>query len=131
MHSRCGETMRRLYTTAELRRLGITESAIRCSLKKGRLTRVIPGVYVKGPEPPSPLEEAAAVVAATGGIASGSLAGVLLEIDGVTLCGPDVIVSPEGSGRRPGVRRRTFPAERVVRAHGIPCTDGLQTLVDL
>ncbi len=36
-----------------------------------------------------------------------------------------------GNGRRPGARRRDLDPARVISRHGIPCTDGLQTLLDL
>ena len=64
-------------------------------------------------------------------VASGSLAGVLHGLDAVELRGPDFTVAPTASGRRPGARRRILPAHRVVAADGVPCTDGVQTLVDL
>lgn len=56
-----------------------------------------------------------------------ALAGILLEFDGVTLHGPVVTVSPTS----PGVRRRRLPPERSTSVRGLPCTDGLQTLLDL
>jgi hypothetical protein len=80
---------------------------------------------------PTPLERAVAVVVATGGVASGRLAGVLLGLDSVVLDGPDVTVPSTCSGRRNGVRRRDLPPERVTTVDGIRCTDALQTLVDL
>jgi hypothetical protein len=43
----------------------------------------------------------------------------------------DVTVLPGRRSSRPGVRRRVLPPERIVVISGIPCTDGLQTLVDL
>ena len=51
-------------------------------------------------------------------VARGGLAGVLYGLDNVGLDG------------RP-VRRRPLPDERIVRVGGLPCTDGVQTLVDL
>jgi hypothetical protein len=109
----------------------MTLSAIRFHVKKGRLTRVIKSVYVQGPARPSPLERAVAVVIATSGVASGCLAAVLLNLDGVRLRGADVTVGATQSGRRAGVRRRHLATERIVVVNGVRCTNGLQTLVDL
>ncbi len=52
------------------------------------------------------------------GVATGRLAGVLLGLDGIELGG-----MPR--------RRRGIPPERVLEIGGVPCADGLQTLVDL
>ncbi len=123
--------LRPMYTLDELRRRGLSNSAIRWAVRKGRLTPVVRSVYAAGPQPPTSLERAVAVVFATRGIASGRLAGQLLDIDAVTLHGPDVSVQPTASRSRAGTRRRKLPPERVVVVDGVPCTDGLQTLVDL
>jgi hypothetical protein len=97
----------------------------------GRWRHVDRGVFVVGAEDPSPLERALAAVLATGGVASDALAGVLLELDGVVLCGPVVTLPPTSSSHRPNVRRRMLAQERVTIVKGIRCTDGLQTLADL
>jgi hypothetical protein len=123
--------MRRLYATEELQRLGLTRSRIAWAVKKGRLSHVIRGVYADGPAKPSALERAVAVVVATDGVAGGTLAGVLLGLDGVKLRGVDVTVEGSRSNQRAGVRRRALPQERIVVVDGVRCTDGLQTLVDL
>ncbi len=123
--------MRRMYTRNDLRRMGLTQSAIRWAVRKGRLTQVTWGVYGEGPAKPSRLERAVAVVVATGGVAGGNLAAVLHNLDGVRLLGPDVTVARLGSRGREGVRRRELSPERVVVVDGIRCTDGLQTLLDL
>ena len=123
--------MRRIYTTQELLRLGMTEDGIRWAVKKGRLSRIVTGAYGEGRGRPSALERAVALVKATGGVACGCLAGTLLDVDGITLKGPDVAVAPGSSSSRQGVRRRVLPRERVIVVDGIPCTDGLQTLIDL
>jgi len=123
--------MRRMYTRNDLRRMGLTQSAIRWAVRKGRLTQVTWGVYGEGPARPSRLERAVAVVVATGGVAAGTLAAVLHNLDGVRLLGPDVTVARLGSRWREGVRRRELSPERVVVVDGIRCTDGLQTLLDL
>ena len=120
-----------MQTTRELHDLGMTTEAIEWAVRKGRLTRIITSVYGEGSRRPSSLEKAVAVVKVTGGVARGCLAGVLLDLDGVTLKGPDVAVAPGSSRRRKGVRQQTLPNERVIVVDGIPCTDGLQTLIDL
>jgi len=70
-------------------------------------------------------------VLAAGGVACGHLAGVLHRFDGVRLREPELIVSRGGNGRRVGARRRDLAVDRVVTIDGVPCTDALQTLVDL
>jgi len=123
--------VRRLYTTQELRRRGMTFAAIQWAVKKGRLTRVTTSVYAEGRARPSALDEAVAIVLATHGVAGGTLAGVLLGFDGVKLERPDVTVAASASARRAGARRRRLPPERIVTVAGIRCTDALQTLIDL
>ncbi len=88
-------------------------------------------MYGEGPEDPSPLEQAVAVVLAVGAVASGQLAAVLHGVNGVAIEGPDITVAPEWSGRRAGVRRRRLDAERVVVVDGVRCTGAKQTMLDL
>lgn len=110
--------MRRLLLTSELFARGITEGELRWGVDAGRWRRVRRGVYVEGPEPPTPLERRAADVLVCGGVASGNLAAVLHGLDGVRL------------DARP-IRRRVLPPERLTVVGGIRCTDGLQTMVDI
>jgi very-short-patch-repair endonuclease len=121
--------VRRLYTVQQLSDLGASRSAIRWGEGR-RWRRVVRGVYAEGPEDPTPLDQAIAMVVGTAGIASGTLAATLLGLDGVTFAGADVSVEPERSNRR-GVRRRKLAPERVLRVGDVRCTDGLQTMVDL
>lgn len=123
--------MRRLYEIDDLSATGMTPAAIRWGQRTGRWRRVERGVRVAGPDAPSPLERALAAVLATGGVASGTLAGVLLGLDAVEFEGPDITVSPTGNGRRPGARRRLLAADRITTVGGIRTTTGLQTLIDL
>ncbi|HLY82490.1 MAG TPA: hypothetical protein VKQ71_05870, partial [Acidimicrobiales bacterium] len=123
--------MRRLYKVEELVQSGFTRSAIRWGERVGRWRRVEAGVYAHGPEEPTELDRARAAVLVSRGAASGHLAAVLLRLDAVELRGVEVTVHPSGNGRRHGVRRRAVPSGRLVVVEGIPCTDGLQTLVDL
>jgi len=120
--------VRRFFTTAES---GRSASALRWGERKGRWQRVGRGIYGEGSEVPSELDLALAAVIRAGGVASGRLAGVLHGLDSVHLRGPDLTVSPTASGRIPGARRRVLEPERIVLVDGMPCTDGLQTLVDL
>ncbi len=107
--------MRHLFTTEDS---GETSAALRWGERKGKWRRVQRGVYAMGPEEPSKLDRQRARVLASGGVASGALAGVLHGLDGVVL------------DDRP-LRRRTLPEDRVVVVGDVRCADGLQTLVDL
>src|SRR3954447_8489020 len=98
--------MRRLLLTKELFARGMTEGELRWAIGAGRWWRVRHGVYVEGPEPPTPLERRAADVLVGGGIASGHLAAVLHGLDGVRL------------DDRP-VRRRVLPSDRLTVVQGI------------
>src|SRR3954463_14482157 len=96
--------VRRFFTADDARARGLTRDTLRWGERTGRWRRVGRGVYAEGPDDPSPLEEAAAGVVAAGGVACGSLAGVLHRLDAVELRGPEVSLPPARSGRRPGVR---------------------------
>ncbi len=115
---RGSDPMRRLFTAEQAAAAGVTRAALRWGERTGRWRRLEREVYGHGADPPDELDRARARVLAIGGVASGALAGVLLGLDGVVLDG------------RP-TRRRALPPGRVVRAGGIPCADGFQTLVDL
>jgi hypothetical protein len=91
-------------------------SVLRWGVRRGDWVRVERGVYAEGPEPASRLDQQRARVLASGGIASGALAGVLHGLDGVVV------------DERP-LRRRILL--RHVVLDGVPCADPLQTLVDL
>jgi very-short-patch-repair endonuclease len=110
--------MRRLFTTAEARRAGVSDMALRWGARSGRWRRAARGVYADGPEPVLRLDRARAAVMASASVARGRLAAVLLDLDGVVLGGPHTF-------------RRAVPADAVVTIDGVPCTDGLQTLIDL
>jgi hypothetical protein len=114
-----------MRTLRELRQEGVT----RADRERG-WTRIEQGVYGEGCEPATPLERALATVIATGGVASGRVAGALHGLDGVEAVGPDVTV-PCGSHKRQGVRRRPLPDAAVVVVSGYRCTSAIQTLCDL
>lgn len=120
-----------MFNAKEAKSKGVTPSALKWGAGHGRWQRVGRGIYGAGGAPLSELEIAVGTSMGVAGIAGGRLAGVLLGLDAVTLDGPDFTVPPGSSNRRPGVRRRALPADRVMAVHGVPCTDGLQTLIDL
>src|SRR3954453_12015462 len=106
--------MRRLFVAADA---GLTRSALRWGEQRGRWVRLERNVYAEGPEPPTALDRARGWALAFGPARS-TVAGVLHGLDSVR------------PGVRPG-RSRPLPQDRVVEVHGVPCADGLQTLVDL
>lgn len=111
--------MRRLFTAEEAAGRGLTREALRWGERSGRWRRIDRRVYAEGSDDPDAFDRARARVLATGGVASGRLAALLLRLDGV-----------QEADRRP-LRRRVLPEHRVAVIDGIRCADGLQTLVDL
>ncbi len=122
--------MRQFCTVQQLTERGLSRAAIRWGEGR-RWRRVARGVYALGPGDPTLLEQAVGAVLATGGVASGTLAATLLGLDGVSFTHPDVIVSSTRSNRRSGTRRRLAIPKDIVCVDGIPCTNALETLVDL
>jgi very-short-patch-repair endonuclease len=110
--------MRRLFTADEV---GLTTSALRWGEHRGEWRWVARRVYAEGPEEPSPLDIARGRVLACSGVARGHLAGVLHELDSVVL---DEWIARRGHGFR-------LSLGAVVEVAQVPCTDGLQTLIDL
>jgi very-short-patch-repair endonuclease len=123
--------MRHLFTTDQAFQAGITESSLRWSLRSGRVQRVLRGVYVNGPQPPTWLERAQALVLASNGVACGSLAGILHGLDGVRLHRPFVALPSISESHRRGMIRRTYLDCEVVVKDGCRCTNGLETLLQL
>jgi len=68
---------------------------------------------------------------ATGGVASGRFAAVLLGLDGVESRRVELTRGPSTNGRRIGVRRRELSSDRVIEVGGVRCTNGVRTLIDL
>lgn len=123
--------MRRLFTAAELRQLGFSRDAIHAGLRNGRWRRVDHGIYAEGGEEPSLFDRARAVLRASGGVASGTMAGALLRLDGVGFSRIDFTVGRSSGSKRLGARHRQLGPECVIEVSGVRCTNGLQTLVDL
>ena len=121
---------RRVFTTKELRSTGLTTAAIKWQVRTGALQPVARGAFIEGPEPPTPLELAVGAVVAAGGIASGSLAGVLYGLDAVTLKGADCTVDPNRGAHRSGSRRRVLQ-NGIDFAEGVATVSALHALLDL
>src|SRR5947208_2929557 len=109
----------------------LTRGQLRWGETQGRWRRIHWPVYRHGPGDPTPLDEALALVLRTDGAASGHLAGVLLELDSVTLPPGRPVVSIPSGHLRTGARRRRLAADEVSIVKGFPCTAGLTTLIDL
>jgi hypothetical protein len=120
-----------MFTLADFGERGLTRSAIRWGERKGRWRKVGDGLYAEGGEAPTAFDVAVGALVATGGVASGAFAGVLLGLDAVAFRTADFTVPPGGNGGRPGTRRRLLPPDQVVEVEGVRCADGLQTLIDL
>jgi very-short-patch-repair endonuclease len=109
----------------------MTESALKWAVQTGVIQRIQRGVYLEGGDPPTAIERAAALVVLTGGVASGSLAGILHGFDGVELREPYVARPRFGkSDRKDIVRRNRFMGDLVER-EGICCTNGIHTVIEL
>jgi very-short-patch-repair endonuclease len=126
-----GVGVRRLFTASELQSLGWSHDAIRWGLRVGRWRRVEHGIYAEGSADPTRFDHARAALVATGGVASGTMAGAILRLDAVQYTRLDVTVPRSHGTRRAGIRRRELAPGHVIEVRGIRCTDGLQTLVDL
>lgn len=120
--------MRSLYFTAA--ESGLTRAQLRHGEAVGKWTKVCRATYRRGPEPPTELDRCLAPLVATGGAACGRVAGTLLGYDGVELTGPEATVAPDGANKHAGVRRQILTCGTIDVA-GFPCTDPMQTLIDL
>ena len=120
--------MEAFFTTKEV---SLTRDALRWGEKKGKWRRIVTHVYRYGAHDPTPMEQAIALVLSRGGVASGLVAAVLLGLDAVWIKGSEVTIAPTLSNDRTRVRRRTLASGRTVVVNGVPCTDGLQTVIDL
>jgi hypothetical protein len=129
--SSIGASVRKVFTSQDARESGISESALRWGVRAGKWVHVERDAYLEGNAPPTDLERAVALVRVSNGTACGSLAGTLHELDSVQLRPPFAAVpSPKGNNRK-GVCRRDYAIEDVVEVKGVPCANGLHTVVDL
>jgi hypothetical protein len=108
-----GGRVRRLIVARES---GLSRAALRWGERRGDWIRIDRGIYAQGSEPPTAFDRQRARVLASGGVASARLAGVLYKLDAVMLDNRST--------------RRTKPTNVVV-VEGLPCPDGLQTMIDL
>ncbi|MHB8464702.1 MAG: DUF559 domain-containing protein [Acidimicrobiales bacterium] len=120
-----------MFTVSELQALGLSYEAIRWGAHVGRWRKVENGIYAEGAAELTGFDRALGALIVTGGVASGSMAGAILRLDGVEFRGLDVTVGPSRGHRRPGVRRRELAPGRITEIEGVRCTDGLQTVCDL
>ncbi len=130
----CAGRQHGVITRAQLRSIGLDDSAIGYRARQGRLLRLYRGVYAVGHRPPSPLARAAAAVLACGARA------VLSHRSALTLWGlarpwrfpPEVTTS---TYRRPhGIRvhgSRSLLPQHVTVHFGIPVTTVARTLLDV
>lgn len=112
--------MRQLFTAREHLAAGGTSSELEWGVRTGRWIQPGHGVYAPGPEPPTRLEIAAARVYGTDRVGDGLTAAVLLGLDGLQLELP--------SAKR---LRRPLVAGDPIVVHGVRCTNGLQTVIDI
>lgn len=110
--------MRRLFSTQEAFSAGLTMAQLKYGEKRRKWRRIRRGIYGEGPAEPSPLDKLLAELKAKHAVASGTVAAVLHGLDGVYLQGP-------------AARRRSLPADRIASVDGVPCADGVQTMIDL
>ena len=123
--------MRKSFTRSQLYASGIIDAHLRRSLIEGTWQRVGHGLYCEGSAPVTDLERALALLEATEGVASHSLAAWFYELDGVKLSYPFVSVARDGSARRAGIRRHTYMGPEVVSLNGCYVTAIAPTLVDV
>jgi very-short-patch-repair endonuclease len=124
-----------VISRGQLRRLGMSDSAIAHAIRTGRLHRVFRGTFAFTPQISRRGRLSAAVLACgNGAVISHRSAGALL---GLLNDGPAVIdvIPPQEQGRQiDGIRFHRVRAPRrdeVGTVDGIPCTSPARTLVDL
>jgi predicted transcriptional regulator of viral defense system len=125
-----------LVTRAQLRTLGLSDTAVSKRAAAGRLHRVHRGVYAVGHRvlPARGAWMAATLACGDGAVLSHAAAAALWELrpsDGAVV---DVTVPSAGARRRPGLRIHRDPrlaADEVAHRHGVPVTRVERTLLDL
>ncbi len=123
--------MRRPFTNSTAIANGMTPAGIEWALSKGRIQSVGRGVYLMGREAPTPMERAAATVIATQGVACGTFAGMLHEMDLPSLVAPFATLPPERQSSRFGTRVGSLSSASITVVRGYRCTTGLQTALHL
>jgi very-short-patch-repair endonuclease len=122
-----------LISGAEALRLGLTQKQIDRRVAQGRWDRLHPGVFRIAGCPTSDRQALAAAVLWTGGAASHSSAGALLDLTH-TPRQPHVTVHRNATGRRRGLvthRSSDLAAVDLTRLEGIRCTNATRTCIDL
>ncbi|HKC29530.1 MAG TPA: hypothetical protein VKB75_16060, partial [Jatrophihabitans sp.] len=66
MRTRAGYELPRILTAGTAARIGITRSAIRTELRRGRWRRLAPGIVLTAADPPSRLDWAEAGIVTSG-----------------------------------------------------------------
>lgn len=122
--------VRELRTIETIIAGGTTPEQVRWALKQGRWTRIINGVFGRGPEEVSALDLARATALKTGGVVRRLSAAALLDFDGIEAGAIDVAILRAGRSRLAGVHRVTALPDWMV-AHQVRCTPGAQTLFDI
>lgn len=121
-------------TRAQLLALSLSDKAIRCRLRAGRLHRVHRGVYAVGRPPVVPLERAAAAVLACGPHAALSHTSALVLWEIWKRWPPRLEITVHAGDPRPkGIhvhRSRTLARAEITRERGIPVTTPARTLLD-
>lgn len=123
--------MRRPFTTKDAYEAGVSRTSLRWRVERGTLQRIGRGVYLEGGEPPTPFECALGIVVATDAVASHSLAGVLHDLDGLTLRPPFASLPHIRKTRLAGLTYRDIADDDVTLVSGYRCTTGTRTMIDL
>jgi very-short-patch-repair endonuclease len=125
-----------VVSSAQLRRIGLSDSAISRRTRVGSLHRLHTGVYAVGHTALGPRGRWMAAVLACGPAAALShhAAGALWEMRPTAFALVDVTVPRTGARSRPGLRihrPRTLSDDEVTSRHGIPVTTPARTVLDL
>jgi very-short-patch-repair endonuclease len=125
-----------VISRGQLRRLGVSDSAVSRRVRAGRLHRVHPGVFAVGHAVLGARGRwmAAVLACGPGAVLSHASAGALWELRASAAAKIDVTVPRAGRGSRPTIRihrPRSLPADEVTMHHGIPVTTPARTLLDL
>jgi predicted transcriptional regulator of viral defense system len=130
------ETQAGVVEHRQLRRMGLTSSAIGRRMEVGRLHQIYRGVYAVGHRAPAADGRFWAAVLACGpdGVLSHASAGAAWDLrrsDSPTI---DVTVGLGGRARRPGIRlhrTRSLPADEIATVRDLPVTTAARTVLDL